>query len=858
MADDSVSGAMQVWVPRLPAAIQQAKAKGHHLIQSTSAHFERALQTQSDEWGQLLKRVGTSERKPQLHKSASESSLRLPRRRAFSAGAPPAPLHHAASQSAEVPAWLQALNNTIIQARAAQQQQQPMFRLPNRESLEEQAQKLVKSASSISLASVKDQLLQKPRDALSSAQTTLENCQQNLQSLHSSLQASLAERCVTLERTLAQSLGEPGSPSTSSTRLAALLSPISPPRGGGSSGALATAGDGGEAAPAAAQALAAPALAAPPPAEQQQQQGQQEVDILSPWAVLPGYMRARETAAIEALTAETEGESEGEGGGGGEPSTSGRLWGPFQQQQAERRRARSQGSSLREDGRQVTIVTTAALPWMTGTAVNPLLRAAYLARDRHARRSGAGGSTGRGGGSMGRGSAKRRGRVAGGALRLHAPRPAAASPPGRPARRVTLMIPWLAKADQGKVYPNGMTFDSPEEQEAYVREWARKRTGFDSDFKVTFYPGRYAPEKCSILPVGDPTQYIPEHEADVAILEEPEHLNWYHHGRRWTDKFAHVVGVVHTNYLDYARREEGGSTKEMLLRHINNWVCRIHCHKVVKLSDATTEFVHGVAESFLAVGAQKSQPPPAGEKRFGKGAYFIGKVVWGKGYTELLDLLSKHMSAGSEASAEAADGGGAIEMDCYGTGEDLPAVFINPSTSDVVATTTAEALAMGKWVVCADHPSNRFFSQFKNCLIFKSPEEFSQHVQHALAHEPNPMGPEELQRLTWEAATERFLDVSELSHRDLRPRPVAAVVDNLAWAAHNALVGLEPIRLATGAGANTRDNPQRITDYEPSASDVGGLFDNRSRAKKAHAASAAASAATAPRSIAPAAAAAKC
>jgi digalactosyldiacylglycerol synthase len=473
---------------------------------------------------------------------------------------------------------------------------------------------------------------------------------------------------------------------------------------------------------------------------------------------------------------------------------------------------------------------------MTGTAVNPLLRAAYLARDG--------------------------------------------------ARAVTLMVPWLAPADQARVFPGGVTFATPAAQEAWVREWAAKRTGFAAPFNLAFYPGRYAPEKCSILPVGDPTAYVPAAARDVAILEEPEHLTWFHHGARWTDTFSHVVGVVHTNYLDYARREAGGPAKEALLKHLNAWVTRAHCHKVVKLSDAvqalpreTTRFVHGVADGFLRVGEAKAAAPPGGGRRFSRGAYFIGKCVWGKGYTELLDLLAEDAAlaargeAGMElagAAAGAAPGGRsggksnaaaappAPAVDCFGAGEDLSAVrasaaaralplafhgardhadpemaeyqvFVNPSTSDVVATTSAEALAMGKWVVCAEHPSNAFFAQFSNCLIYRTPAEFSAHLRHALAHEPTPMAPEEREKLTWEAATERFLDVTELSAAELRPPPLEAAADAAAWAVHNALTGNEAVRAAVGAGARTRDNPPSLAALSPADHDVGGLFDDRAR-----------------------------
>ncbi|XP_060177087.1 digalactosyldiacylglycerol synthase 1, chloroplastic-like [Lycium barbarum] len=453
------------------------------------------------------------------------------------------------------------------------------------------------------------------------------------------------------------------------------------------------------------------------------------------------------------------------------------------------------------DKRHVAIVTTASLPWMTGTAVNPLFRAAYLAKSEK--------------------------------------------------QNVTLLVPWLCKSDQELVYPNQLTFSSPEDQELYIRNWLEERIGFKANFKISFYPGKFAKERRSILPAGDTSQFIPSRDADIAILEEPEHLNWYHHGKRWTDKFNHVVGIVHTNYLEYIKREKNGALQAFFVKHINNWVTRAYCDKVLRLSAATQDLpkslvcnVHGVNPKFLKIGKKAAADRQSGEKVFSKGAYFLGKMVWAKGYRELIDLLSKHKTD--------LDG---FNLDVFGNGEDAHEVestakrlnlnvnfmkgrdhaddslhgykvFINPSISDVLCTATAEALAMGKFVVCADHPSNEFFQAFPNCFTYKTPEDFVAKVEEAMFSEPHPLTPEEQYKLSWEAATQRFMEYSDLDkvlssetsldrrHRKGMGKSVSMpnleqMVDGGLAFAHNCLTGNEFLRLCTGAIPRTRDYDQQ-------------------------------------------------
>mmetsp|Transcript_15959 Transcript_15959/g.47958 ORF Transcript_15959/g.47958 Transcript_15959/m.47958 type:complete len:560 (-) Transcript_15959:392-2071(-) len=472
------------------------------------------------------------------------------------------------------------------------------------------------------------------------------------------------------------------------------------------------------------------------------------------------------------------------------------------------------------EGRQVCVVTTASLPWQTGTAVNPLLRAAYLAHETKC--------------------------------------------------QVTLVIPWLSVDEQKRIFPQNLSFETPGEQAKWVKDWVLQRCGFEASFDILFYPGRYDTLFFSISPSQGSSviDAIPPAKRDVAILDEPEHLTWFEGRQRWTDHFKHVVGIMHTNYEAYVREEAGALAASVIARS-TTLLTRSHCHKVIKLSDAiqplprsTTAFVHGVARGFLAVGRasalqrgrnvnvdaavsseseasqadQMARADSKDEASFGKGAYFIGKAVWGKGYGE---LLSKMSQAGKIS-------GKYLQLDCYGHGEDIEAikakarelrlnidfkgaidhldpvihgykVLVNASLSDVVATTSAEALAMGKWILVADHPENDFFRGFDNALIYKNEEEFASLWEHAVSNDPPPLTQADFERLTWEAATQRLLAAAAI-RADEWPSTATALSDNLAWTVYRPFSFVEVVSRVVGkhnGGREAEADLQRLLREDP-------------------------------------------
>jgi len=315
---------------------------------------------------------------------------------------------------------------------------------------------------------------------------------------------------------------------------------------------------------------------------------------------------------------------------------------------------------------------------------------------------------------------------------------------------------------------------------------------------------------------------------DAVVLEEPEHLNWYSFvdgARSAWRQFPHVVGIVHTHYVSYAATERAcggplgalvhpivGPFKATMALLMSRWMTNGHCHRIVKLSRTLPRVgnddaeivsnVHGVRSAFLDFGEETAIATPLDARTAAvaraeaavprtAGAYFVGKLLWQKGLGDLGGLLA---STAREFGGRLPGG----DFHVVGDGKDRAAieeafarrsiravfhgrrdhadelcknfrVLVNPSLTEVLCTTVAEALAMGKWVVIARHPSNEFFYDFPTCLPFSTPEEFAFAYGRALRDAPPPLSARERRRLTWAAATERFCDAALMDER-IKPR----------------------------------------------------------------------------------------
>ena len=62
----------------------------------------------------------------------------------------------------------------------------------------------------------------------------------------------------------------------------------------------------------------------------------------------------------------------------------------------------------------------------------------------------------------------------------------------------------------------------------------------------------------------------------------------------------------------------------------------------------------------------------------------------------------------------------------------------------MLATATAEAVAMNKWVILPDVACNQFFKAFPNVLLFNSKATFSQQLLRTLEYDPPALSEEHL------------------------------------------------------------------------------------------------------------------
>lgn len=345
---------------------------------------------------------------------------------------------------------------------------------------------------------------------------------------------------------------------------------------------------------------------------------------------------------------------------------------------------------------------------------------------------------------------------------------------------VVYVVPWVEPA--GQALWGGPIHQTFESQAAALHAEAR-RIGSPPLPDIVSYPARVWRLARSIVPVGDLFRSVPS--AKALVLHEPEHLAWL----PWTTprrrlSARKVVGIVMTNYEDYvASAYKNRVLPRWLTQGAGRLVTRYHRHLIARHTDVAVP-LSGAVRNVTGVGGRLREArvtgviapwaavPPVGPDT--RAVYFLGRLIWEKGLADVIEVARRSGltmdvigdGADREAVLARARAAGA-PLNFLGPSSEPwsligpYSVFFNPSRSEVLCTTTAEALVAGRHVVLPECPANEPFRRYPNTHFFTNLDGAAAALKRAMATPTVP--PDAVRRdFDWPQACRAVADLCEL------------------------------------------------------------------------------------------------
>jgi digalactosyldiacylglycerol synthase len=370
----------------------------------------------------------------------------------------------------------------------------------------------------------------------------------------------------------------------------------------------------------------------------------------------------------------------------------------------------------------IDIVTTSCLPWLTGTSINPLYRAVYLAFS---------------------------------------------------GIDTTIYFPFIPLKDQRNLYPENQVFQTEDSQREYIKTYLKKSFSeesiklFEDKIHFNFYMARFNYFSESIYPLENPLNL--GNNENYLILEEPEHLlfmfplSFINNRKKDT-----IIGILHTNYYFYLRTKIGKHLRMIVMAYAK-WITGKVCGQIFSVSKSIQ--FNKVKETIVFNGVNPGYFIKKNDVKNKKGIYFVGKLIWQKGYKTLCDFFSKRQDLKIDVYGDSLIKKDSEEIRAYArkVGARLVfkgslkypweklntyKIFVNTSVSEGACTTTAEAIVMGNWVILPNHPSNEQYMNFNNALCYNDSVHFYECLSHALNNDPT--NDPKIQEYDWKYAVEDF------------------------------------------------------------------------------------------------------